>query len=91
MHCRSSDASFIKIEGETCELLDGESVFTNYLLHFLKSTKAHEGFENKKNKKRQPVKIFLVEGWSIEGHITKMVERIAASSWLCDSLLVSLD
>jgi len=29
-----------------------------------------------KIKKWQPVKIFLVEGWSIEGLVTKMVERI---------------
>jgi len=41
---------------------------------FLKNTKVHEGCENKK--KRQPVKIFLVEGWSIEGHVTKVVEQI---------------
>jgi len=33
-NCRSKDASFIKIEDETCELLDGKSVLTNYLLHF---------------------------------------------------------
>jgi len=29
-----------------------------------------------KIKKRQPVKIFLVEGWSIKGHVTKVVEWI---------------
>jgi len=51
MHCRSGVASFVKIEYETCELVDGESTLTNYLLHFLKSTEAHEGCENKKNKK----------------------------------------
>jgi len=26
--------------------------------------------------RKQPVKIFLVEGWSIEGHVTKVVEQI---------------
>jgi len=32
--------------------------------------------ENKENKKQLPVKTFLVKGWSIEGRVTKMVERI---------------
>jgi len=27
-------------------------------------------------KKQQLVKIFLVKGWNIEGHVTKVVERI---------------
>jgi len=53
MHCRSGVASFIKIEYETCELIDGEIALTNYPLHFLKNTKVHEVA-----KKRQLVKIF---------------------------------
>jgi len=34
-------------------------------------------------KKTTPVKIFVVEGWSIEGHITKVVEQIVMNvGWL---------
>jgi len=29
-----------------------------------------------KKRKRRPVKIFLVNGWSTEGRVTKVVERI---------------
>ena len=43
MHCRSSDASFIEIKDDTYELLDGESILTNYPLRFLKNTEACEG------------------------------------------------
>jgi len=53
--------SFIKIEDETCELLDGESVLMNYPLHFLKNTEAHEGYESKK-KDDCPSRFFLVKG-----------------------------
>jgi len=47
MHYRSSDASFIRIEDETCKLLDGGSVLMNYPLYFLRNTKAREGCKNK--------------------------------------------
>jgi len=45
-------------------------------LYFLKNTKyqAHKGCEKKKNDNQS--RLFLVEGWSIEGCITKVVERI---------------
>jgi len=58
-----------------CELLDGKSVLTNYPLYFLKNTEARKGCKNKKNKTMTD-QFFLVEGWSIEGRITKVVERI---------------
>jgi len=70
---RSSNASFIGIEGETCKLLDGKSIFTNYSLHFLKNTKARKGCKNKNNKKTTTGQDFLVKGWSIEDCITKVV------------------
>jgi len=59
---------------ETCGLLDGESALMNYLLHFLKNTKAHKGCKNKKNDHWS--RFFLVEGWNIEGLVTKVVEWI---------------
>jgi len=62
MHCRSSDASFIKIKDETYKLLDGKSVLTNYPLHFLKITKVRKGFENKNKKNDDQSRFFLVEG-----------------------------
>jgi len=49
---------------------------TNYPLHFLKITEACEGCKNKSKKNQQPFKIFLVKGWRIEGHVTKVVEWI---------------
>jgi len=76
MHCRSGVASFIKIEYETCELVDGESALTNYPLHFLKNIKVREVAKIKKIKKTMTSQDFLVEGWSIEGCITKVVEWI---------------
>jgi len=51
MHCRSSDASVIKIKDKTCGLLDGKSILMNYPLPFLKITEAHEGCENKSKKR----------------------------------------
>jgi len=49
-------------------------MLTNYLLHFLKiATKAHKGCENEINNNQSS---FLLEGWSIGGHITKVVEWI---------------
>jgi len=68
---------FVKIEDETCKLLDGESVLMNYPLHLLKDTKAHKGIKNKKKtKKTTTSQDFLVKGGSIEGHVTKVIERI---------------
>jgi len=48
----------------------------NYSLHFLKNTKACEGCENKKIIKTMTSQDCLVEGLSIEGCITKVVEWI---------------
>jgi len=45
----------------------------NYLLHFLKNTEACKGCENKKAASQD----FLVEGWCIEGRVTKVIEGIA--------------
>jgi len=47
----------------------------NYPLHFLKNPKARKGCENKKKfKNDDQSRFFLVEGWSIEGRVTKVVE-----------------
>jgi len=56
--------NFIRIEDETCELLDGESVLTNYPFYLLKNTEAREGCKNKKIKikKATTSQEFLVEG-----------------------------
>jgi len=43
----------------------------------LKNTKACEGCENKKKIKNDNwSRFFLVEGWNIKGHVTKVVEWI---------------
>ena len=57
-----------------CKLLSSESIFTNYPLHFLKILRHVRVCGN--NKKPQPVKIFLVEGWSVEGSVTKVIKQI---------------
>jgi len=75
MHCRSNDGSFIKIKDEIRELLDGESVLTNYPLHFLKSTEACKGCKNKKINNDQSR--FFSQRMEYEDHITKVIERNA--------------
>jgi len=50
------------------ELLSGESIFPNYPLYFFLNTEVCGVY---KNKKQQPFKIFLVEGWIVEGRVTK--------------------
>jgi len=56
---------------------------TNYLVakyihklstSFLKNIEVRKSVQNKKNHNQS--RFFLVEGWSIEGRITKVVERI---------------
>jgi len=47
----------------------------DYPLHLLQNTEECEGCENK-NKKMTTSQDFFVEGWSIEGHVTKVVEQI---------------
>jgi len=53
-------------------------VISQIIRFIFKNKLRHAGVcENKENKKRRwPVKNILVEGWSIEGHVTKVVERI---------------
>jgi len=46
----------------------------NYPLHFLKILRRAGVCENKENDAWS--KFFLVKGWSIEGHVPKVVERI---------------
>jgi len=43
---------------------------------FKKQIEVHEVCKNKENKKQWTVKNFLVEGWSIEGCVTQVVEQI---------------
>jgi len=77
MHSRSNDTSFVEIEDEAYKLFRGESIFTNYLLHFLKILRG-TGCAKIKIKKENDnrSKNYLVEGWSIKGCVPKMVELI---------------
>jgi len=67
---------FVGIKDETYELFGDKNIFTNYPLHFLKILRHTGCAKIKIKRKRQPVKKILVEGWSIEGHIPKVVEWI---------------
>jgi len=68
------NARFVKIEDEMYELLAGEVYSQINCLIFKKILRQVRMYENKK--KQQPVLIFLVEVWSIAGHVTKVVEWI---------------
>jgi len=53
----------------------------NYPLLFLKLPRRMKVVKIKV-KKRRPLKIFFIEGWSIEGHVTKVVEWIVMNDGL---------
>jgi len=76
MHCRSSDASFIKIEDEACELLDGKSVLMNYPLHFLKNTKACEGCKNKIKKNDDQSRLFQSKDGVLKAELQRSLNRL---------------
>ena len=43
---------------------------------FFEITEAHEGCKNKSKKNNDRSRFFFIEGWSIEGCVTKVVEQI---------------
>ena len=73
------------------ELLYSEFLFTNYSLRFLKMLRcAGVAKKIKKERKRRPDEIFLAEGWSIEGCVAKVIERIIMDFGLHIKSLVTI-
>jgi len=53
-----------------------KTIFTNYPFNFLEMLRHTRVYKNKKNKKTTIGQDFFSQRWSIEGCITKVVERI---------------